>query len=436
MNHLPLLAARFFDTPLLVSPERAAIVHDVLASRIGGEVLGVELPAPEASRFRGSPVRQNGDGARLYQLDNGVALVPVLGELVNRGAWVGASSGLTSYEGIDASLRAAIADINVRAIVLDMNSPGGEASGALETGALVRELDKQKPIYAFVNGQAASAAYAIASGARKIVAAPSAVLGSIGVVLVHRDVSAAAEKQGVKTTIIHAGAYKADASPYRALPDDARARIQGHVDAIYDLFTGMVAAHRGLDAQAVRDMEAGIYLGANAVAAGLADAIGTLDDVFAMVRRSNVSPGSPSQSGGFMTETSNGAVAASTGITQATVDAAAASARADGHAAGLAEGVASERARVAAILGHAEAEGRGALAHHLAFKTGVSPDDAAATLAAAPKTDTRASRLAGVVPNPTIGADTGAGAANDAGKIEMAWGAIVSDINSKAGHKA
>lgn len=329
MTYLAHIATRIFDTPLLVRPETAAIIVDVLAERIGVSRETPEANAIEMSRFRGQPVRQNGDGATMYRVENGVAILPVMGELVNRGAWIGASSGLTSYEGLEASLRAAASDRMVSAIVLDMNSPGGEASGALETGELVRSINKQKPVVAFVNGQAASAAYAIASGAGKIVAAPSAVLGSIGVVLVHRDMSAAIEKQGVKMTVIHAGAYKADGNPFQALPDDARARIQGHVDAIYDLFTGMVAQHRGMDLADVRGTEAAIFLGADAVNAGLADSIGTLDSVLESLRRSNVSAGSPSHSGGIMTETTTAASAANAGFTQSHIDEAVATARAE-----------------------------------------------------------------------------------------------------------
>ena len=401
MTHLARIAARLFDTPLLVRPETAGVIVNVLSDRVGVEPM-IATPfdedAPGMSRFRGAPVRQNGDGASLYRLDNGVAIVPVLGELVNRGAWIGASSGLTSYEGIEAALRAAVDDTRVQAILLDMNSPGGEATGALETGELVRSIDAKKPVVAFVNGLAASAAYAIASGARKIVALPSAVLGSIGVVVMHRDVSAAMDKAGVKTTIIHAGAYKADGSPFRALPDDARSRIQGHVDALYDLFTDMVARHRGMDVSAVRDTEAGVYFGASAVEAGLADSIGMLDDAISQLRRSNVSIGSTSLTGGSMTETTAGA------FTQAQLDQAVAAARAEGFTAGATEA----QARIAGILGHEEAAPRATLARHLAFNTNVPQADAIAMLAASAREGGAGASVMDRVPRPDVKPDNAA----------------------------
>jgi capsid assembly protease len=274
------VAAQIFNTPLLVAPGVAELIATALADRLGVE----PLSEFDASRFVGQPAQQrlgNGDTRDIYRVEDGVALINVFGELVNRGSWIGASSGLTSYEGLDAQMRAAMDDPAIRAVVLDMNSPGGAASGAMETAALVRRVAEQKPVVAFVNAQAASAAYAIASGASRIVATPSAMLGSIGVVWMHVDRSAAVEKSGLKPTLLTAGAYKADGHPFAALPADARARIQAQIDAVYELFVSTVADHRGLDPAAVRGTEAGLFMGQAAVDAGLADQVGGLDDVFA-----------------------------------------------------------------------------------------------------------------------------------------------------------
>jgi signal peptide peptidase SppA len=378
------IASLVFNQPLLVDPTAAITLASGLAERFGVEPLA-EI---DASRFVGKPAGPRGEDGRtinMYREQDGVALISVLGELVNRGAWIGASSGLTSYEGLDAQLAAA-EDPRIRAVILDMNTPGGSASGAMETAARVRALAAKKPVYAFVNGQAASAGYAIASGATRIVTTPSGVLGSIGVVWMHLDRSAQVEKSGVKPTLLTAGAYKADGHPLSALPDDARARIQGQIDQIYSLFVSTVAAHRPMTEDAVRKTEAGVFMGQAAVAAGVADAVGTLDDVFAMIRadlsaaRTTVNRGLP--------------MTAENQITQATLDSAVATARTEAHAAGRSEGLsagrseglAAERARISAILGHASAKGREPQAQHMAFKTGMSPEDAAAILEAAPAT--------------------------------------------------
>ena len=292
MSEILRVASLVFNQPLLVLPETAAMIADFIDRRMSGDALppaivvdGDALPTPAASRFVGRPAGPRADDGHtipMWRLEGQTAIVPVLGELVNRGAWVGASSGLVSYEGLQASLRAAAADERVAAIVLDMNSPGGEARGALETGRLVREISARKPVVAFVNSAAASAAYAIAAGASKIVVTETAIVGSIGVVVMLRDLSAAQEKAGVRTTLIYAGATKVDGHPFAALSDDARARIQGKVDEVYSKFTAFVADMRkGLSAERVRATEAATYMGESAVAAGLADAVGTLESVLA-----------------------------------------------------------------------------------------------------------------------------------------------------------
>ena len=386
------VASLIFNQPLLVEPSAAEVLVSGLADRFAVEPL-VEV---DASRFVGRPSGPRGEDGRvlpMYREQDGVALISVLGELVNRGAWIGASSGLTSYEGLAAQLDAAGAP-QVRAVILDLNSPGGEASGAMEIAAKVRALAAQKPVYAFVNGQAASAAYAIASGASKIVTTPSGALGSIGVVWMHLDRSAQVEKSGVKPTLLTAGAYKADGHPFAALPDDARKRIQARIDDVYDLFVRTVAAHRGMTLKAVRGTEAGIFMGQGAVDAGLADAVGGLDDVFAMIAADLQQQSMNALE--LSARDIRGTIMTENAVTAADV----ACARDEAHA----EGRAAERVRISAILGHASAQGRETLARHFAFATAIDAEDAAAALAAAPAAveTQRTHRLDAIVPDPHV----------------------------------
>jgi capsid assembly protease len=437
------VAAQIFNTPLLVAPGVAELIATALADRLGVEPLAYT----DLSRFVGKPAEQrlgNGETRDVYRVEDGAALINVFGELVNRGAWIGASSGLTSYEGLDAQLLAAGNDPTIRAIVLDVNSPGGAASGAMETAALVRRVAQDKPVVAFVNAQAASAAYAIASGATRIVATPSAMLGSIGVVWMHVDRSGAIEKSGVKPTLLTAGAYKADGHPFAALPADARARIQAQIDGIYDLFVSTVAAHRNLDPDAVRGTEAGLFMGQAAVKAGLADAVGTLGDVFAFLNKDRAA-NSPYLQGANMTDSLNRAAAsvAAQSFTQAQLDAIVADARASGYAEGVSAGVERERTRVAAILDSEAANGRAALARHFAFKTSMSPDDAAAALAAAPvepaappaaaPATTKQLLLDRAAPDPKIAADAESASSGGHTPGSAPWDAVASDLNKQAG---
>ncbi len=275
MTYLPNIASRIYGRPLLLHPSTAALISENLGERFGAAASS-DLAAllPEASRFRGEPTRNGGR----YTVAAGRAIVPVMGELCNRGAWIGASSGLTSYEGITEQMRLALGDPTVSGIVLDVNSPGGEAVGLFECADVIRAADAKKPVTAFVNGMAASAAYALASAAGRIVVTRSSIVGSIGVVMIHLDQSRKLEKQGVTPTLIFMGDHKVDGHPFGPLPDAVKADITAELGKFYGMFVGTVARFRGMKADAVKATQARCFMGADAVAAGLADKVGTLDD--------------------------------------------------------------------------------------------------------------------------------------------------------------
>ena len=306
MTDIPLhrIASAFSNRPLLLAPEAGEQIAAFLAGRMraGGGRGGnersaesvqffrarenpdgtMEAHSPRVSRFHGStPIGADGRPLPYRRTENGVAIITIIGELVNRGAWIGASSGLVSYEAIRHQLRTAAADPMTRAIILDLESPGGEATGAFEVAAVVREAAAVKPVIALVDGMAASGGYAIASGATRIVTIPTGQVGSIGVLWVHYDFSAALEDEGVRPTIIFAGAHKVDGNPFEPLPDEVRAARQASVDAFYRQFLECVAKGRGarLTADAARKTEARVFVGAEAVKAGLADSVGTIESV-------------------------------------------------------------------------------------------------------------------------------------------------------------
>jgi signal peptide peptidase SppA len=286
------IAERALNRPLLLAPEKAQVILAVLAGRIG-------VGAPAASRFEGDPWQRDEGGAPVkakpYNVKDGVGIITITGSLVARGAWIGASSGLTSYEGIQHQVKTAMADNAVRAVILDLHSPGGEATGAFETAALVRELAARKKTVAVVNGMAASAAYAIASGAGEIVTTETGVCGSIGVLYIHADMSQKLAKEGVKPTLIIAGARKADGNPFAPLPDGVKADFQREVDAVQTIFVTVVAAGRGarLTADQARATEARTFMGEAAVKAGLADRLGTFESVLAELAKAGTTTPRP-----------------------------------------------------------------------------------------------------------------------------------------------
>lgn len=195
--------------------------------------------------------------------------------------------GGTSTERVSLSLRAALDDPAVKAIVLDVDSPGGNTHGVQELAAEIFAARGRKPIIAQVNSTAASAAYWLASQADEIVVTPGGEVGSIGVYGVHKDVSVAAEKQGLKVTFISAGPYKVEGNPFEPLSAEAQAYGQTLVDATYDTFVGDVARGRAVKAAAVRGGfgQGRVVLAKDAVREGMADRVGTMDETLRRVAK-------------------------------------------------------------------------------------------------------------------------------------------------------
>lgn len=214
-----------------------------------------------------------------------VALVPVYGLLTPRPTWLGSLMGWTSAADIQAAVTAALASEDVRAIVLDVDSPGGNVHGVLELADFLASVRGRKPIIAVANAVAASAAYWIASQADKVYVTPSGEVGSIGVLSIRPDTSRADEREGIRYTIISSGRYKAEGIPVKPASVDELAHLQARADEYYKVFVEHVARGRGTTPQVVASGygEGRMMGAAAAVRAGLADAIGSLNEVFSEV---------------------------------------------------------------------------------------------------------------------------------------------------------
>ncbi|MBT2748573.1 MULTISPECIES: S49 family peptidase [unclassified Lysobacter] len=267
MTPIPHLAARVFNTPLLIQRAKLEVILSVLAPRFDLQT----LPPPQMAPPNTSTVPRLGD-------ERGIYVLPIHGTLVQRAIGLDALSGLTSYQSIARRIEAALADDSVRGIVLDIDSPGGEAAGVFDLADTIRAARSIKPIWAVANDSAFSAAYALASASQRLFLTRTAGIGSIGVIALHVDQSQYDAKAGLKFTPIHAGARKNDATPHSALTDEARDSIQTEVNRLYELFVLTVADQRGLSAESVRKTEAALYFGQDAINVGLADRLGTLSD--------------------------------------------------------------------------------------------------------------------------------------------------------------
>lgn len=277
---------------------------------------------------------------------------------------------------------------------------GGEVSGAFELADRIYAARGRKPIVAVADGMAASAAYLAASAADEVVLTTTSYVGSIGVVMRHVDYSRALANEGINVSHIFAGEHKVDGNPYQPLPTSVREHLQADIEGLYQMFVQAVAKHRGMEEQAVRDTRAAVYRGVAGVAARLADRIGTADAVIAdlSARHARSYPAGAGMSfqleGASMgdPQTIQPAAAAPAEPSTATVAApAAASAAApvapaaasQGLEQARAEGAQAERARVSAILCHANAAANPTLAQ-TCIAGGLTAEQAQGVLDAAP----------------------------------------------------
>lgn len=288
------------DQPWAIMPEKLAVILDLLAfRRAGGRLTDQQIRdrvgADEADRYEGhlcealsgSIVATIAAGTPLAAATAGrragsvVAVLGVYGTITQRADMLSEMSGATSTERFAARFREALADPAVRAVVLDVDSPGGGVYGVEELATEIRQARGRKPIAAIANSLAASAGYWIASAAEELSVTPSGEVGSIGVYAAHEDLSGLLEQEGVKLTLISAGKFKTEGNPWEPLSDEAREFIQGRVDDYHRAFVRDVAKGRGVSVETVRaDFGQGRVVGAKAAKdAGMVDFVETLDDV-------------------------------------------------------------------------------------------------------------------------------------------------------------
>ena len=276
MTDLPYLASRLYGTPLLIARPKLEVILGVVARKLAGDTLATPQPATVDTGMTGG----------LQNLE-GIAVIPVLGTLVRRSSYLGAASGLTSYHDIEAMAEAAFADPMVKAVLLEIDSSGGEAGGVFDLAQRLRALSQTsgKPLWAIADEAALSAAYAIACAADRLWLTRTAEVGSIGVVAVHIDESVADAKAGLNYTFLHAGAHKIDGHPHAPLPAPVAADIQADIDQLHDQFIALVAGFRRLTSEVIRATEARVYRGEAALQAGLADQIGTRAEAITALQR-------------------------------------------------------------------------------------------------------------------------------------------------------
>jgi len=223
----------------------------------------------------GAPLKN----AQLAYTRGAVGVIPVIGPLVRHADMFTDFWNITTYGTISKDLQAALDSSEVDAIALDVDTPGGDANGVFELADMIYEARKIKPVRCYVGGMAASAGYAIGSACEDITIAASAELGSIGVRAGYLDDSKAMDAAGFKEWT-----FVSSQSPYKAFDvndEDARARMQVVIDDLAGVFVELVARNRDVTTAAVLERfgKGDVMVGARAIAAGLADQLGSFESL-------------------------------------------------------------------------------------------------------------------------------------------------------------
>lgn len=265
------LADRVFNQPLLATETMAANVAKYLNVRMFGN------GQPELAVNFNKP---KGDASQYLRVAEGTAVLPIMGALTHRASGMDAlcTGGMSSYAGMTKAFDEAMADPSVERVVLHVDSGGGEAVGCFDLADHIMANRGNKPIIAYVDGMACSAAYALACTADEVIASPNSEVGSIGVIMVHQDYSEMLAKEGIKSTIIKAGANKGAGSPYEPLTEDAKNALQGRINSLYSAFVGLVSTARNISAEVVRGTEASVYDSQEGLNIGLVDSIKSPDE--------------------------------------------------------------------------------------------------------------------------------------------------------------
>lgn len=273
--NLPHLAQRLFNTPLALHPRKAEVVMAALTDRFGLTRIQSMSDWDDEDDSFSRQARDTG-----YDVVEGIAIIPVQGTLVQKLGTLRPYSGMTGYDGIRACFLRALNDGEVKAICLDIDSPGGEVAGCFDLVDEIYAARGSKPVWAILSESAYSAAYALASAADKIIVPRTGGVGSVGVIVMHVDWSQKIKNDGLQVTIITYGDRKAESNPYEPLSETARKAIQSDIDEMGRLFVSTVSRNRGITEKTVRDTEAACFLGADGVQLGLADQVASPDAAF------------------------------------------------------------------------------------------------------------------------------------------------------------
>lgn len=251
--NFPRLAQRLFNRPVMIDPTKAEILCAALQQRLGilhlDRLDGTALGVADMSALAGSASRRHGDDYKVFPMTEAIAVIEIDGTLVHKSGWIDPMSGLTGYDGIARKFRAATADPDVKAIWFDIDSPGGETFGLFQLCTLIAkytDLPDSKPVWAYVNEQACSAAYAMACVCDRIYGPDGCISASIGACLLHVDQTNMLDKAGLKVTMFRSGDRKARGGGFETMDKQTITKLTDLVESTGRRFAELVSMGRGI----------------------------------------------------------------------------------------------------------------------------------------------------------------------------------------------
>lgn len=259
-----IIAERINNKPLLITEDALTPILDYLETREEAAI------GNEDTKRRNAP-----------SIAERTAIIPISGSLSYQKTWMGALCGMTSYQQLLEDVEEMI-DLGAKTIVMDISSGGGEAYGAFSTATSIKKRTSEAGVklLAYVDGMAASAAYALAAVADEIIINPMAEAGSIGVLVRLMDSSEAMKKAGYKPIFITSAESKVPFNAQGGFKKEFLEEIQERVDKLHMQFVEHVASYRNISPESVNDMQAKVFDADKALSLGLVDKVMEHEDFF------------------------------------------------------------------------------------------------------------------------------------------------------------
>lgn len=287
----PLIAAQLFNVPLMAQPAAAHTFADTFIAILAGTaaiesrlVSSTDSGAPDVEAYTSRHAGERFAKKSYAMTDSGIAILPIHGAMVQRmGQLTPDCMEMTSYEKLSRRFDAMVADPDVKAILFELDTPGGQVAGNFEFARRVMAARDKKPIWAHANEHAYSAGYSIAASASRLMMADTGGVANVGVLMLHMNMTERDAKLGYEYTAFYSGARKNDFNPHFKLTSEAKTVAQDTVNRLHNTFAQHVATGRGITVDQVNASESAGLLAHEAVAGKFVDGVASFDEVISML---------------------------------------------------------------------------------------------------------------------------------------------------------